>query len=56
VKGRHRILQHRMNVGVEGRRDIGDVAVHKELAGGQADDLIGRDAVSAQPIQRYSGF
>jgi hypothetical protein len=33
-----------MKVGVEERRQIGDVTVHKELAGPQAGDLIGRDA------------
>jgi hypothetical protein len=44
LKCLNRILQHGMKVGVEGRRQIGDVTVHKDLAGPQADDLIGRDA------------
>lgn len=42
MKSRDRILQHGMNVGVERRREIGDVTVHEELARREADDLVGR--------------
>ena len=41
VKSRHRILQHRMNVGIEGGRDIGDVTVHEEFPRREANDLVG---------------
>ena len=44
VKGLHRKLQHRMNIGVERRREISDVTVHEELARREADDLVGRYA------------
>jgi len=33
-----------MNVGVERRRDIGDVTVHEDLTRREADDLVGRYA------------
>jgi hypothetical protein len=42
MKSLDRILQHGMNVGIEWRRDIGDVTVHEELARREADDLVGR--------------
>ena len=44
MKGLHRKLQHRMNIGVERRREISDVTVHEELARREADDLVGRYA------------
>ena len=42
MKGLHRKLQHRMNIGVERRREISDVTVHDELARREANDLVGR--------------
>ena len=38
----HRVLQHGLNIGVQRRREIGDIAVNKELAGAQTDNLVGR--------------
>ena len=38
----HGVLQHGLNVGVQRRREVGDVAVDEELAGAEADDLVGR--------------
>jgi hypothetical protein len=35
-------LQHGLNIGVQRRREIGDIAVNKELAGAQTDNLVGR--------------
>ena len=40
----HGILDHGEAVQVGVHDDVGDVAVHEELAGQQADDLVGRHA------------
>ena len=48
----HRVLQDRQAVGIVGADDVGDVAVDEQLAGNQADDLVGRDpAVGAADPQ-----
>ena len=39
-----RVLQHRQAVEVGVHDDVGDVAVDEQLAGQQADDLVGRHA------------
>src|SRR5580700_6605637 len=45
-------LKHRQIVGILGRRQIGDVAVHEQLAGIEADDLVRRNpAVGAADPQ-----
>ena len=38
----HGELQHGMNIGVQRRREIGDIAVDEKLAWTKADDLVGR--------------
>ena len=40
----YRVLQHGVNVGVERRHKIGDVAMHEELSRSKADNLVGRHA------------
>ena len=39
-----RILQHRQAIDVGVDHDVGDVAVHEQLAGVEADDVVGRHA------------
>jgi hypothetical protein len=47
-------LKHRQIIGILGRREIGDVAVHEQLAGIEADDLVGGNpAVGAADPQIF---
>jgi hypothetical protein len=38
------VLQHRLNIGVQRRREIRNIAANKKLAKAKTDDLVGRHA------------
>ena len=51
------VLDHRQTVEVGMDNDVGDVAVHEDLARQQADDLVGRDArVGTTDPQQFRGL
>lgn len=50
-----RILQDGVNVGIEWRHHIGNVAVYEELTRTEADNLVGRNAAIGATDPQYSG-
>ena len=52
----HRVLQHRETIQVRVDDDVGDVAVHEELARQQADNLVGGDAAIGAANPEVAGI
>ena len=52
----HRVLQHGETIQVGVHDDVGDVAMHEELAGQQTDDLVGGDAAIGAADPEVAGI